>query len=69
MTIRDISRREFVVGTTVSLVAAGRLGAQPATLTAQQIVDRIRANVGVPWRETTVDGFKAGLPSTVVTSA
>ena len=41
--------------------------AQPGGLTARQIVERIRAGVGVPWRETTVDGFKAGDPDTVVT--
>ncbi len=38
-----------------------------AELTAQQVVDRIRANAGVPWRETTVDTFKAGDPQTIVT--
>ena len=38
-----------------------------AELTAQQVVDRIRAGAGVPWRETTVDGFKAGDPQTIVT--
>jgi putative NIF3 family GTP cyclohydrolase 1 type 2 len=36
-------------------------------LTAQQVIDRIRANVGVPWRETTVDTFKAGDPQAIVT--
>ena len=34
----------------------------------REVVDRIRANVGVPWRSATVDGLKAGDPSTVVTS-
>src|SRR5688572_24277578 len=38
-----------------------------AELTAQQVIDRIRANAGVPWRETTVDTFKAGDPQTIVT--
>jgi hypothetical protein len=31
------------------------------------VIDRIRAKVGVPWRDTTIDGFKAGDPATVVT--
>jgi putative NIF3 family GTP cyclohydrolase 1 type 2 len=31
------------------------------------VIDRIRAKVGVPWRDTTVDGFKAGDPATAVT--
>jgi putative NIF3 family GTP cyclohydrolase 1 type 2 len=36
-------------------------------LTAQEIVDRIKKSVGVEWNATTVDTFKAGDPSTVVT--
>jgi putative NIF3 family GTP cyclohydrolase 1 type 2 len=40
---------------------------QQTDLSAQRVIDRIRANVGVPWRDTTVDGFKAGDPATVVT--
>lgn len=35
--------------------------------TAQQIVERIKQNVGVPWHEPTVDTFKAGDPNTPVT--
>jgi putative NIF3 family GTP cyclohydrolase 1 type 2 len=31
------------------------------------IVERIRAAVGIPWREKTVDGIKAGDPATVIT--
>jgi hypothetical protein len=64
------SRREFVAAGAAALIAAGLsadTSAEAAALTAQQIVDRIRANVGVPWRETTVDTFKAGNPQTIVT--
>ncbi|GAB3503608.1 hypothetical protein GCM10027341_33010 [Spirosoma knui] len=32
----------------------------PASLTAGQIIDRIKANVGVPWREQTVDKLIVG---------
>jgi putative NIF3 family GTP cyclohydrolase 1 type 2 len=35
--------------------------------TAAQIVERIKANVGVPWHEPTVDVFKAGDPDAAVT--
>ena len=35
--------------------------------TAQQVVDRIKANLGIPWNEPTVDTFKAGDPNTPVT--
>lgn len=37
------------------------------TLTARQVIERIRANVGVPARETTVDAFNVGDPDTPVT--
>lgn len=36
-------------------------------LTAQQVIDRIKKNVGVPWRDQTVDTFKAGDPNARVT--
>ena len=35
--------------------------------TAQQIIDRIKQHVGVPWTEPTVDTFKAGDPDEKVT--
>jgi putative NIF3 family GTP cyclohydrolase 1 type 2 len=40
---------------------------QRAPLTAQQIIERIRKNLGVPWRADTLDGFKAGEPTVEVT--
>ncbi len=43
----------------------GAVGAQ--SLTARQVIERIKANVGVPWTEPTVDTFKAGDPETPVT--
>ena len=36
-------------------------------LTARQVIERIQKQVGVPWREQTVDTFKAGNPDTRVT--
>jgi putative NIF3 family GTP cyclohydrolase 1 type 2 len=67
-----ISRRQFV--TLAALGAAvsrtGLYSQVPATasgtVTAQQIVDRIRQNVGLEWKAETVDTFKAGDPATVV---
>jgi putative NIF3 family GTP cyclohydrolase 1 type 2 len=61
----QVTRRGFVLGSAAALVAT-RARAQAGPLTAQQVVDRIRAGVGTPWRTTTVDGIKAGDPSTVV---
>jgi len=46
--------------------AATRSGAGRAP-TAQEIVDRIKANVGIPWMAQTRDTFKAGDPQTPVT--
>ena len=52
----------------VGLAAGASLWAQQRdTLTARQIVERIKSQVGVPWRTETVDTFKAGDPETKVT--
>ena len=61
----DISRRNFVlggIGLAAATVATAQTGKSP--LTASQIVDRIKSNVGVPWREQTVDRIVAGAPDT-----
>ena len=55
------------MGGAVALIAVGAPRLPRFELTAQQAIDRIRAKVGVPWRETTVDTVKAGDPQTVVT--
>jgi putative NIF3 family GTP cyclohydrolase 1 type 2 len=68
--MHQISRRKFVALTatgvaTVPLAAMARsIG---TTLMAQEIVDRIKKNIGVAWKPETVDTFKAGDPSTAVT--
>jgi putative NIF3 family GTP cyclohydrolase 1 type 2 len=61
------SRREFIAATTASLIVPRSFRAQRGTVTAQQVADRIRSNLGVAWRPQTVDGFKAGDPATAVT--
>ncbi|HEU4891019.1 MAG TPA: hypothetical protein VFT47_05685 [Vicinamibacterales bacterium] len=66
----EISRRDFVALAAVAAVGGPmapdneRAG---AAVTAQDIVDRIRKSIGVEWSNETVDSFKAGDPSTVVT--
>jgi putative NIF3 family GTP cyclohydrolase 1 type 2 len=47
------------------MIPAAPLGA--ATLTAQDVVDRVRKGVGIDWKADTVDTFKAGDPATAVT--
>ena len=63
-----LSRREFVVLTAAGLATAP-LMARPigGAVTAQEVVDRIKENIGVDWKPDTVDTFKAGAPSTTVT--
>lgn len=62
-----VSRRSFVAAGAATLLSAGLLRAETRGVTAQQVVARIQAGVGVPWRDTTVDTFKAGDPETIVT--
>ncbi len=67
-----ISRREFV-----ALVGAGSAAAAASPLsraqrrsappTAAGIIERIETHIGMDWRAGTVDGLKAGDPSTPVT--
>jgi len=66
-----LSRREFVRLGTVGAAAAPFVlegaATRAAAPTAQAIVDRIQRHVGVDSHPTTVDAFKAGDPSSVVT--
>ena len=65
----DLSRREFAA-------LAGAVAAAPftfgqktraAAISAQDVIDRIKKNMGVAWKTESVDGVKAGDPSTAVT--
>ncbi|MBI2689016.1 MAG: Nif3-like dinuclear metal center hexameric protein [Acidobacteria bacterium] len=49
-----------------ALLASLAATAQPKTLTAGEILDRIKKAVAVEWREQTVDTFKTGSASTPV---
>jgi putative NIF3 family GTP cyclohydrolase 1 type 2 len=66
-----LSRRQFValasLGATAAPFALNQRTAHAAALTAQEIVDRIKKNLGVDWKADTVDTFKAGDPSMAVT--
>jgi putative NIF3 family GTP cyclohydrolase 1 type 2 len=70
MSVSRLSRRDFV-----RLGAAGVAGTSfalppgavhAAALTAQDLIDRIRKNLGLDWNPSTIDTFKAGDPATVV---
>ena len=63
LTRRDFAKLAGAAGTTL---AAGRLSAD-TTLTASQVVERVRANVGIPWNSRTFrDTFKVGNPEIAV---
>jgi putative NIF3 family GTP cyclohydrolase 1 type 2 len=55
----------WLVIATIAL-APNASSAQPP-LTARDVVERIKQNIGVPWTEPTVDTFKDGDPATPVT--
>jgi putative NIF3 family GTP cyclohydrolase 1 type 2 len=66
----DLSRRQFAA--LAAAVAAapftqnGSLSAADS-VTAEQVIDRIRKNIGVEWKPDSVDAIKAGSPSTRIT--
>src|SRR4051812_35517297 len=51
----------------VVLLAFFVVTAARAQVTARDVIERIKQNVGVPWREQTVDTIKAGDRETPVT--
>ena len=63
----QISRRGFAHLAGTAALAGPPLLAQDSSLTAQQVVDRIRKNAGVPRQPQALDTFKAGDPATPVT--
>jgi putative NIF3 family GTP cyclohydrolase 1 type 2 len=62
----DLSRREFAaLVAAVPFAYAGKMpGAAP--ITAEEIVERIKKNIGVAWKPDSVDTVKAGNLSTIV---
>jgi hypothetical protein len=62
------SRREFaaLAAGTVA-VPFGAIRSSAAAITAQDVIDRIKKDVGVDWNPETVDTFKAGDPASPLT--
>src|SRR5688572_326945 len=71
MTIRtgqgSVSRRDFMSVSAMLAASAATGFGQSAALTAGQVVDRIKANLGVPWREGPTDSVQPGDATTPVT--
>ena len=57
---------KLVVVTMTVLASLLASAAQAQRLTARQVLDRIKTEMGVPWAEQTVDTFKDGDPDTPV---
>jgi hypothetical protein len=69
-TLARLSRREFGTLTASALATPLALrgrGSAFAPLSASEVIERIRTNIGVEWKPDTVDTFKAGDPATPVT--
>ncbi|MDX2043497.1 MAG: Nif3-like dinuclear metal center hexameric protein [Acidobacteriota bacterium] len=66
MTPYDASRRTFLLSSLGFATTQLVRGQSAPTLTAGQVIDRIKANVGIPWRAQTVDNIIAGTPGTSV---
>jgi putative NIF3 family GTP cyclohydrolase 1 type 2 len=60
MKMTQYSRRQLMFASGVAVAGAKFVSAQNTALTARQVVERIQKNVGIPWREQTVDNFKDG---------
>jgi putative NIF3 family GTP cyclohydrolase 1 type 2 len=66
--LADLSRREFAALASAA-AAAPFVCVRPlsgaAAITAAQVIDRIKQNIGVAWKPDSVDTVKAGDPSTI----
>ena len=61
------TRREMARLGAAGIVAATSAFGQRKPITARQVVDRIRDNLGIPWRDRTADTFKWGDPDAPIT--
>ena len=62
----DLSRREFAALAAAAPFACARELSGAAAITAQEVIERIKKNIGVEWKPDSVDSVKAGDPSTIV---
>lgn len=56
----------FIAAAAISIAQQAK-SPKASNITAQQVIDRIKTQVGVPWSSDTVDTFKAGNPDIPVT--
>jgi putative NIF3 family GTP cyclohydrolase 1 type 2 len=63
----EFSRRRFARLAGAAALAAPGMQGQQTPLTAQQAIDRIQKNIGMPWRAESLDTIKAGDPAAILT--
>jgi putative NIF3 family GTP cyclohydrolase 1 type 2 len=63
----ELSRREFAALAAVAVAApfAGVRRLSAAEITAEEVIERIKKNIGIEWKPDSVDAVKAGDPSTI----
>src|SRR5438876_99199 len=66
MSNHDFSRRSLVLGATGLMAASASAQKPKPALTVSQVIERIKADVGVLCREQTVDGVIVGSPGTTL---
>jgi putative NIF3 family GTP cyclohydrolase 1 type 2 len=67
MQSKTLSRRQLAQMAGVAVATSSSfLSAEQGPLTARQVIERIKKNLGVTWQAQTVDTFKAGDPDTPV---
>jgi putative NIF3 family GTP cyclohydrolase 1 type 2 len=63
----QLSRRDFTALAAAAVAAPFTVtSTSAATITAQDLVDRIKKQIGVEWKAESLDGIKAGDPATVI---
>jgi putative NIF3 family GTP cyclohydrolase 1 type 2 len=60
-------RRVLTLGAGAALTAGVSPALATGTITAGEVIERMKLRIGGPWRDGGVDGFKAGGPDTIVT--
>ena len=61
----DLTRREFAALAAAAPFACARELSGAAAITAGEVIERIKKNIGVEWKPDSVDTLKAGNPSTI----
>lgn len=61
-----VTRRGLILSGAGLAAVRSALAQQSKTLTVTQVIDRIKSNIGVPWRSDTVDKMIVGDPGTLV---